>query len=641
MKTIVNIKSFIPIACVLCALLFACENLWMAEILQEKTITFDSNGGSHVESQKLFKGERVKRPADPAKPYSIFSGWYEDNGTFFFEYDFSKTPVEDMTLYAKWFPVDIENPIDIEKPARAIEMLSISYGSFTMGSPTSESNRDSDETQHSVTLSSFKISKYQVTQAQWIAVMGDGEDRTDTAYGKGNNYPIYNVSWYDAIVFCNKLSMKEELNPAYSINGETNPAYWGAIPTNSDDKWNVVVFNAGSAGYCLPTEAQWEYACRAGTTTAYNTGDNISGDTGWYKINSDRKTHEVGLKPANNFELCDMHGNVWEWCWDWYNSSYYSSSPTNDPMGASSGSYRVFRGGSWFDSAAGLRSADRGYDKGPHNRSNALGFRLVRNDIKTFFSSEEFVEYLNSMPANSPENPYYVKLNLDDIIDSTNGTLDSFIESTINDVRKFINLELTGNTLKIINSSAFLEVKYLVGITIPKSVTLIEQNAFYNCVNLISINVNVENPVYISVAGVLYNKDKTILIDYPPGKKDTPFTIPNGVTKIEQNAFAYCANLTGVIIPNSVIVIAQGAFAYCTGLADINIPYDVTINLKAFYGCINLTSVTIEGSDSFDRDAFEGIGDLREKYYENGNGGPGTYTTTAPVSDTSEWTRQN
>jgi formylglycine-generating enzyme len=263
-----------------------------------------------------------------------------------------------------------------------IVMLPINGGTFTMGSPTTEANRGSDETQHSVTLGSFSMSKYQITQWQWVSVMGDEDDRiTTTDYGKGINYPIYNVSWYDALVFCNKLSQKEELNPAYSISGKNDPDLWGPVPTDPESAeaalWNAVTLVSGSRGYRLPTEAQWEYACRAGTTTAYNTGDTISVNTGWYTSNSGGKTHEVGMNPPNAWGLNDMHGNVSEFCWDWYGSSYYSSSPTNDPMGPVSAVRRVVRGGSWRGSAESLRSAKRS-ENAMNAGSETLGFRVVR-----------------------------------------------------------------------------------------------------------------------------------------------------------------------------------------------------------------------------------------------------------------------
>jgi len=261
---------------------------------------------------------------------------------------------------------------------KEIEMVSIPSGTFTMGSPSSETGRGSDETQHSVTLSGFSMGKYEVTQVQWVTVMGASENRTTTDYGKGDKYPVYNVSWYDAIVFCNKLSINEGLDPVYSISGKTNPADWETIPTDSNSTWDAAVMDRSKNGYRLPTEAEWEYACRAGTTTAYNTGNTISDNTGWYYDNSGSKTHEVGLKTANAWGLYDMHGNVFEWCWDRYGS--YSSGAQMNPAGAVTGASRVQRGGSWYYYSRVLRSACRGYVD-PSNRGRNDGFgglRLVR-----------------------------------------------------------------------------------------------------------------------------------------------------------------------------------------------------------------------------------------------------------------------
>jgi formylglycine-generating enzyme required for sulfatase activity len=131
-------------------------------------------------------------------------------------------------------------------------------------------------------------------------------------------------------------------------------------------------------GYRLPTEAEWEYACRAGTTTAYNTGNTISNNTGWYKSNSGSKTHQVGLKPANAWGLYDMHGNVFEWCWDRYKSDI--TTDTNDPTGAVTGSVRVARGGYWGYDGRVLRSAFRFYIEFQYNRYDAVGFRLARSN---------------------------------------------------------------------------------------------------------------------------------------------------------------------------------------------------------------------------------------------------------------------
>jgi len=226
----------------------------------------------------------------------------------------------------------------------------IQGGTFMMGS---NDGRNEEKPVHQVTVGSFVIGKYEVTQKEYREMMG-----TNPSYFKGDNLPVENVSWYDVIEYCNKRSQKEGLTPAYTING------------------NDVTWNRNANGYRLPTEAEWEYACRAGTTGKYNTGESISDNTGWYDANSGGKTHPVGQKSANAWGLYDMHGNVREWCWDWYGN--YSSGAQTDPPGASSGSTRVERGGSWSSSAEGVRSAYRSNYGNPYYGDDYLGFRLVR-----------------------------------------------------------------------------------------------------------------------------------------------------------------------------------------------------------------------------------------------------------------------
>ena len=238
----------------------------------------------------------------------------------------------------------------------SLDMIWIEPGTFTMGSPSDELGRDSDETQHQVTLTrGYWLGKYEVTQAQYEAVMG-----TNPSYFKGADFPVEKVSWYNAMDFCAKLTDIERAA--------------GRLPEGYE--------------YTLPTEAQWEYACRAETTTALNSGKNLSDknkcpemdEVGWYEYNSDSTTHPVGQKMPNAWGLYDMHGNVFEWCLDWYGS--YPSSAVTDPKGSSSGSYRVIRGGSWNFNAYSCRSAYR-FDSTPSDfNRNYYGFRVALSIVQ-------------------------------------------------------------------------------------------------------------------------------------------------------------------------------------------------------------------------------------------------------------------
>jgi len=201
-------------------------------------------------------------------------------------------------------------------------LVPIPAGTFTMG----EANGDGDETPHQVTLTqSFHLGQYEVTQEQYEKVMGKNPSNF-----KGGQNPVDQVDWNDAVEFCRKLS---------------------ALPAEK------------KAGYVyrLPTEAEWEYACRAGTTTKYSFGDSESelSDYDWNNKNSGFISHPVGGKKPNGWGLYDMHGNVFEWCQDWYGEDYYGKSPVADPRGPTSGSSRVARGGSRFDNARLTRSASR------------------------------------------------------------------------------------------------------------------------------------------------------------------------------------------------------------------------------------------------------------------------------------------
>jgi formylglycine-generating enzyme required for sulfatase activity len=248
---------------------------------------------------------------------------------------------------------------------------------FTMGS--SDSLDSGANPPHSVTLTSgFYMSETLITQEQYTAVMGSNPNNFS-----GTNLPVVNKLLYHIIVFCNKLSVIDGYTPAYEIEKaprgsgiwSTDPDDWGRVPNGADLRWDAIRIATGTTGYRLPTEAQWEYACRAGTTTAYRTGVSIT--------TSQANTSEAGfgwITPVKTYSenawgLYDMHGNVFEHCWDRY--ADYTAGAATDPQGAVTGYARVFRGGSWFGPAQYARSAYRKpYD--PAIPSLDIGFRVVR-----------------------------------------------------------------------------------------------------------------------------------------------------------------------------------------------------------------------------------------------------------------------
>ncbi len=250
------------------------------------------------------------------------------------------------------------------------ELVLIKGGTFVMGSPGAESERGDDEIQHRVRLSDFRMARNEVTQREYRDLMGNNPSES-----QGDTLPVENVTWYDALRYCNALSTREGLTPAYSIGSG------GETPT--------VTWNRSASGYRLPTEAEWEYACRAGTTGPFNTGNNITDSEAncynhyGYNNKSDRivggyrrSSAPVRSFKANPWGLFDMHGNVAEWCWDWYGE--YESGEQTNPTGPSTGSFRVNRGGGWNDFPKHIRSAYRS-PMADDESGYSIGFRVVRN----------------------------------------------------------------------------------------------------------------------------------------------------------------------------------------------------------------------------------------------------------------------
>ena len=249
-------------------------------------------------------------------------------------------------------PSDAQNKSKTESGA---EMVRLPGGRFTMGDA-----KEVDATPHEVVVNSFYIDKHLVTQAEHQRVMGKNPSRW-----KAGANPVEQVRWSDAVRYCNARSRLKGLEPCYDLQ-----------------TWEC---NFDANGYRLPTEAEWEYACRAGTKTAYSFANSPSKlkDYAWFKDNSGSKPRPVGQKRPNAWGLYDMHGNVWEWCNDYYEVDYYQQSPEENPKGPKTGETKVVRGGAWKFSADSCRSGYR-YNEDPGYVDacfgyDIYGFRCVRN----------------------------------------------------------------------------------------------------------------------------------------------------------------------------------------------------------------------------------------------------------------------
>jgi sulfatase modifying factor 1 len=332
-----NWKKYLPIAAVVLALLVIVLIIWppapkpVSEVKPEKDTTALQIDSAKVRTDTIPNQKGSVQETQESKTGTILPKEQEP------EHD---EPPTEVVVKKE------QEPKPVEPPARsklAIEWVDIPGGTFTMGSPSNEADRDGNEKQHTITLDGFKISKYEVTFAQYDAFCEatNREKPSDEGWGRGNR-PVIHVSWHDAKAF------------------------------------------ADYVGYALPTEAQWEYACRAGSTSPFNTGTCLSTNEANYNGNYPyatcnkgaytRKTKPVGSYARNAWGLYDMHGNVSEWCADWYDD--YPTTAQRNPQGPSSGSYRVYRGGHWVSDAQRCRSAYR-YFTTPNTNYYFIGFRLV------------------------------------------------------------------------------------------------------------------------------------------------------------------------------------------------------------------------------------------------------------------------
>ena len=319
-------------------------------------------------------GTTYTRPKAPTSADYNFSKWLDSDG--------SVAPTtfgaENKTFVASW---KLKGEGGDEIPEGFVLVAGTSISGTETWTPTSNvfvSDR-------SITIPDLIVSDHEVTRGEYKDVMGSDPSTASANDKDGNelegddvlNNPVNYVSWYDALVYCNKLSMQENLTPCYSIDGSTDPDDWGKVPTSSNTTWNAATCDFEANGYRLPTEAEWEWLARGGENYTYAGSDNVD-DVAWYTSNTnDTGTREVKTKAPNGYGLYDMSGNVYEWCWDWYGSISDSSAAD----GATSGSSRVLRGGSWYGDDYGCQVALRS-SLSPSLRGNYYGFRVVRPSSK-------------------------------------------------------------------------------------------------------------------------------------------------------------------------------------------------------------------------------------------------------------------
>ena len=263
---------------------------------------------------------------------------------------------------------DTQSEVKVIKTKSGIEMVVIPAGRFEMGSANGASN---EAPAHEVWIDSFLMDRYEVSQKQYTKFVG-----ANPSSSKDPNKPVDTVTWTDAVLYCNLRSQAEGLESCYEKKNEA---------------WHC---NFKANGYRLPTEAEWEYACRAGTEREYFFGSDLSAlkKYAWYSDNSSKRTHPVGQKEPNQWGLYDLYGNVAEWCNDVYSESYYKTSPSKDPRGPEQGEIKVLRGGGWQDRAGSLRSSWRAGENCSFVDaclSDSMGFRCARNAPQSIFSKQD------------------------------------------------------------------------------------------------------------------------------------------------------------------------------------------------------------------------------------------------------------
>jgi uncharacterized repeat protein (TIGR02543 family) len=645
MKPANKIKIFLLIACVLCALLFACENPWMAEILQEKTITFDSNGGSPVPSQKLFIGEPVKEPAAPSRQGFVFDGWYEDNGTFDKPYDFNFIPVSNMTLYAKWREETSDDSIiqsvniQISGPATGYAQITeapTGGTGYTCSSVTWDQSHGTfnGNTIYTATVTLTATGAYKFSDKLTAKINGyDAEKSNLTEKSITLSYTFARTG--DRKVIGISIIQQPKLDYTYGDTLDlTNLKVSLTYDGNSTHEDVIFIGNTKNIT-ASPSHGDSLYVnAHNGNPVEVTLGITVETD----KLTVNKKNPEAEDFTISN--LIQTIGNVTAVSInnktgksDGTITIYYSYGNLNsENLPTKAGSYPVT-----FDVG---KSTDDNWDAATGLQAGTL----VISDI--FTNDTDLNNYLSKLPDNNADTPENIKIGINSEAELIK------IANVLGNINKYVNLDLSGSSITSINDFAFKDCQNLVEIIIPNNVTSIKNYAFYNCTNLTSVNIP-DNVTSIKDYA-FYNCTSLTSVNIPDNVTSigidafgftslTSVTIPNNVISIGERTFANCYSLTSVNIGERVESIGVDAFSECKNLTSIIIPSSVkSIGKQAFAGC-NLTSVTFEGtinSSSFSVDNSFPSG-LRAKFYAEDpvKGTPGTYTrSTTTGTDTDTWT---
>ncbi len=363
--------TYLIIGVLVVCMIFSCSEKKTTETNQTAKPTFNLASGIYTASDSV----TISCATPDATIYFTIDGSNPTPNSFLYE---SPILISRTTLIKARAYKDNLDPSEIAQVRLMMNVTTISLtevpgGTFSMG--RTKGAGDPDELPvHQVTLSAYKIAPTETKYRDWRCLMGN------SAYAVNDTVPVFKVSWYEALVYCNLRSLAENLTPCYTIGGKTNPDDWGSIPTFFNAVWDAVVCNWNANGYRLPTEAEWEYAARGATNDPdylYAGSDSLF-QVGWFFDNCEA-FHCSGCLQGNGLGLKDMSGNLWEWCWDRYDSLYYNVSPVSNPKGPNTGIWRILRGGGYKSGEKCCRVAERDFSA-PYYRHDCVGLRVVRKN---------------------------------------------------------------------------------------------------------------------------------------------------------------------------------------------------------------------------------------------------------------------